>query len=251
MSFAFGALLIVLLLLPGITFRYAYIRSNSIRRSLDFSLLSEAIIMLLLALLLHGLGTWVAGWFGVNTDLRILYLFATGGDLAVTDFAYLEAGYATFVGYILLLCGLASTLGYLTQQWVVTSSLDERYKVLRTLNDWDRYFTGYALSPEQRKKLNFIQVDLLVAGSGGEAVVYSGVLVNYSLNPAQGIDQIFLSRAIRRINSDHSATPTDSMKQKYQLPGDCLVVPFSQVRNLNIVYHFVQEEPAPLSTVDT
>lgn len=105
MSFAFGALLIVLLLLPGISFRYAYIRSNSLRRSLDFSLLSEAIITLLLALLLHGAGRWIAGLFGVEPDLRPLYLFATGGDLREVDFIYLEEGHGTFLGYTLLVCG--------------------------------------------------------------------------------------------------------------------------------------------------
>lgn len=243
MTFAFGALLIVILLLPGITFRYAYIRSNSIRRSLDFSLLSEAIIMLLLALILHGLGVWLAGLFGIEPDLRTLYLFATGGTLTDADFAYLEQGYGTFVLYSLLVCGLSGTLGYAAQNLVVNSALDERYKVLRTLNDWDRYFTGYALPPEARKKLNFIQVDLLVDGHP-DNYVYSGVLINYSLNASQGIDQLFISDAIRRVNPG-SGGNRDNAHQKYEMPGDVLAIPFSEVRNLNLNYHFMQEEPAP------
>lgn len=144
---------------------------------------------------------------------------------------------------------MASALGYTLQSWVINSALDERYKVLRTLNDWDRYFTGYALPPEERERLKFIQVDLLVAGQANN-YVYSGVLVNYSLNSAQGIDQVFLSDAIRRDNPGLKPEGDTAPRQKYIMPGDVLVIPFSEVRNLNLIYHFVQEETDTLPAAD-
>ena len=250
MSFALGALLIVLLLLPGIAFRYAYIRSNSIRRSLDFSLLSEAVIMIVVALLLHTLGGWVAQTIGLTPDVRLLYLLSTGGTLVSGDYQTLADSFTPFVGYTLLLSATGVGLGYALQQLVVHRGYDQRYKGLRVLNDWDRYFTGYVLPPERRSKLNFIWVDLLVDGSGGNAVLYSGVLENYSLNREQVIDQVFISSAIRRHNLDLSGVlpgPAESMAlpPNYDLPGEYLVIPFSQVRNLNITYSYVREGTPP------
>ncbi len=248
MSFAFGALLIVLLLLPGIAFRYAYIRSNSLRRSLDFSLLSETIIMILVALLLHAIGMGVARSAGFAPDFRLVYLLGTGGVLETADFVAIEKSYLPFVGYVLLLCGTAALLGYGLQRIVLDRGYDQQYKGLRVLNDWDRYFTGYVLPAPLRSRLNFIWVDLLVDGSAGNAVLYSGVLENYSLNREQVIDQIFISSAIRRHNPDLSGAgyaPPPGRRQdqapNYDLPGDYLVIPFSQVRNLNIIYNFLQQ----------
>ena len=255
MSLAFGALLIVLLLLPGIGFRYAYIRSNSIRRSLDFSLLSEAVIMVVVALLLHTLGGAIVQALGPGPDVRILYLLATGGGLAPEDYQILANSFVPFLAYTLLLAATGVGIGYALQQLVLRKGYDQRYKGLRVLNDWDRYFTGYVLPADRRKKLNFIWVDILVDGSGGNAVLYSGVLENYSLNREQVIDQVFISSAIRRHNLDLSgvlpaADATASQPPNYDLPGEYLVIPFSQVRNLNITYSYVRpgtppEPPAP------
>ncbi len=252
MSFAFGALLIILLLLPGIVFRYAYIRSNSLRRSLDFSLLSEAIIMIVVSLLLHALGMAVARALGFDPDLRLLYLLGTGGALSADDFTTVAAGYGSFVLYVLLLCGLAGLLGFGLQRFVLRRGYDQQYKGLRVLNDWDRYFTGYVLPPPMRQRLNFIWVDLLVEGNGGQPVLYSGVLENYSLNRDQTIDQIFISSAIRRRTPDHPEPGPDTAPQlpNYDLPGDFLVVPFHQVRNLNIIYNFLQQVDANDDPVD-
>ena len=252
MSFAFGALLIVLLLLPGIIFRYAYIRSNSLRRSLDFSLLSEAITMVVVAVLLHALGIKIASYLGVQPDFRLVYLLGTGGTLNLIDYDRVASSYLPFLWYTLFLCGLAALVGYGIQRLVVSLGYDQRYKGLRVLNDWDRYFTGYVLTAEQRAKLNFTWVDLLVDGSGGNAVLYSGVLENYSLNREQVIDQIFISSAIRRHNLDLSGVlpaPMESLAHppNYDMPGDYFVIPYAQVRNVNIIYNFVQEvPPAPV-----
>ncbi|MBB4078637.1 hypothetical protein GGR28_001250 [Lewinella aquimaris] len=247
MNFAVGALFIVLLLLPGIALRYAYIRSNSIRRSLNFSLLSEAIIMLITSLLLHSAGMAVVRLLGSDPNLRLIYLLSTGGDLQAADYANFEAGYHGFVVYLLLLCAAAATIGYYLQQWVIRTGYEKDHKALQVFNDWDRYFNGYVLTNEQRQRLHFIRVDLLVDG-GGKLVVYTGALDAYTLNGEQNIDQLFISSAIRRDNlkitgsRDHPWQP--SPHTTYEMKGDYLVIPFSQVKNLNIVYVYFTEEPA-------
>ena len=253
MSFAFGALLIVLLLLPGVALRYAYIRSNSIRRSLDFSLFSEAVIMIGAASGLHAIGLGIAKLLGYALNFRLLYLFATGGPLEAADYTIVERGYGTFILYLAIVSLVGGAVGYGLQRFVLDRGYDQRHKGLRVLNDWDRYFTGYVLSDEQRKKVNLIWIDLLVDGSGGNAVLYSGVLENYTLNREQTIDQIFISGAIRRHNLELSGVLSgkdeDALRPpNYDMPGSYLVIPFRQVRNLNISYHLVEkvrEQSAP------
>ena len=211
--------------------------------------------MVVVALLLHALGGSLAQVLGYPPDARMLYLLSTGGALASDEYRILADSFVPFLGYTLLLSATGVGLGYALQQLVLRRGYDQRYKGLRVLNDWDRYFTGYVLPVEWRKKLNFIWVDILVDGSGGNAVLYSGVLENYSLNREQVIDQIFISSAIRRHNLDLSgvlpaAEATASQPPNYDLPGEYLVIPFAQVRNLNITYSYVQqgtppESPAP------
>ncbi|MCP9235857.1 DUF6338 family protein [Lewinella sp. JB7] len=247
MNFAVGALFIILLLLPGIAFRYAYIRSHSIRRSLNFSLLSEAVIMLFTALLLHSAGMAVVRLLGHDPNLHLIYLLSTGGDLQTVDYDDFESGYHGFVFYLLLICAAAATIGYLLQQLVIRAGYEKEHKALQVFNDWDRYFSGYVLTHEQRRRLHFIRVDLLVDG-GGKLVVYTGALDAYTLNSEQNIDQLFISGAIRRgnlkITGSRDQPWQPSPHTTYEMKGDYLAVPFSQVRNLNIVYVYFAEEPA-------
>ncbi|OAV44901.1 hypothetical protein [Lewinella sp. 4G2] len=258
MSLAIGALLVAILLLPGIVFRYLYIRSDALRKTIDLSLLSEAVFILIPSLLLHLFGRLVAehllGW---DINLRQIYLLLTNSS--AIDFALIDEGYPFFVGYILTLCILAGALAIGFQQLVVRLGWDERYKLLRIYNDWDKFFSGHALPKAEREQIEFIQVDVVCSSSAGD-VLYTGVLENYSLNKDQGIDRIFLSNAFRRelkddlqLDSMTVSLPADypSYRTKdfddryYALPGAYFVIPFGEIKNLNIIYNTLKETSAP------
>ncbi len=256
MNLAFGALLAAILLLPGIVFRYIYIRSDALRKSIDLSLLSEAVFILVPSLGMHVLGLlFTKHLLGWQRDLETIYLLITGGDTKDT-FSVVEDGFIYFVIYMLVLSLLAGFAGKFARKLAVWRGWDERYKFLRIYNDWDKYFSGHVLPPAERKKIDFIQVDVVVQSAEGD-VLYTGVLKNYSLNKDQGIDRLFLSNVYRRKFAEDLAStkkeqpvtppgyPTYRVKdfdsRYYALPGAYFVIPFGEIRNLNIIYNTIEE----------
>lgn len=255
MNLAIGALLVAILLLPGILFRYLYIRSDALRKTIDLSLLNEVVFILTPSLLLHLLGRgMVSGILGWEVNLQQLYLLLTNGG--GIDFAAIDAGYPKFVGYTLFLCFLGGAAGVLFQKVVVMFGWDERYKILRIYNDWDKYFSGHVLPPAEREKIDFIQLDVVVNTAKGD-VLYTGVLKNYSLNKDQGIDRVFLTNVYRRDFTNDlyaegnvpmgvpAGTPSHLVKdfdeRYYKMPGAYFVIPFGEIKNLNIIYNTLEE----------
>ncbi|MGB3799165.1 MAG: hypothetical protein WA952_05075 [Lewinella sp.] len=250
MGLAFGALFLATLLLPGIIFRYAYLRSDSLRKTVDFSLLSEAVFVLIPTLLFHALGWTVAGAVGTLLNrvpnVSALYRLTTGQLLTEDSLASLERGILPFVFYILALSALAGWSGSLVQRLVVRRGWDDHFKLLRIYNDWDKYFTGHSISRDPRRSFDYVQVDVVVAGGDGD-MLYTGALANYSLNQEQGIDRIFMEVVYRRRLRDDLPLSDDVLAdlppanreedpRYYNMPGDYLVIPFDQIRNLNISY---------------
>ncbi len=256
MNLAFGALLAAILLLPGVIFRYIYIRSDSLRKSIDLSLLSEAVFILVPSMVAHSFGLlftkYALGW---ERDLETIYYLVTGDNDGL-EFQTVENGFLYFVGYILILSLLAAFMGKWARQLAVWRGWDERYKFLRIYNDWDKYFSGHVLPPAERKKIDFIQVDVMVNSDKGD-VLYTGVLQNYSLNKDQKIDRLFLSNVYRREFTDdldenkeerEEAPPgypsyrvKDFDDRYYALPGAYFVIPFGEIMNLNIIYNTFEE----------
>ncbi|MEL7160372.1 MAG: DUF6338 family protein [Bacteroidota bacterium] len=264
MSLAFGALLAAVLLLPGIVFRYLYIRSDGLRKSIDLSLLNEAVFILSVSLILHLVGRWLTKViFQQRASLEEIYNLLTGKN--TPDFAVIDAGFSWFVLYILILCLVAALLALGLQKLVSRMGWDERFKILRIYNDWDKYFSGAILRQKTGEDFDFVQVDVLVGTSEGD-VLYSGILENYSLNKDQGIDRLFLSEVYRRDFVEdkeaksrgtvemktvmgYSVWETSPAKNKefdrryYRMPGNYFVIPFGEIRNLNIIYTKIEELP--------
>lgn len=247
MSLAIGALLVAILLLPGIIFRYLYIRSDALRKTIDLSLLSEAVFILGPSLLLHLFGLVSLGMlldYVPNVEQLYFLLTGQGGDRL--DFNAVILGFPYFVLYIFALCFIAGFLGVSLQKLVVRYGWDERYKILRIYNDWDKYFSGHVLPPEKRKRIDFVQVDVVVNTAEGD-VLYTGVLRNYTLNKEQGIDRLFMSQVYRRAFREDAAPDEALLRERavdsryYELPGNFFVIPFSEIRNLNIIYNTIEE----------
>ena len=246
MSLAVGALLVAILLLPGIVFRYLYIRSDALRKTIDLSLLNEAVFILGPSLLLHLFGlVLLDALAGYRPHVEQLYLLISGQGAERLEFDTISAGFPTFVVYILALCVVAGFMGISLQKLVVRYGWDERYKILRIYNDWDKYFSGHVLPPAEREQIDFVQVDVVVNTADGD-VLYTGILENYTLNKDQGIDRVFMSHVHRRAFRDDAA-PDGPLRARavddryYELPGNFFVVPFSEIRNLNIIYNTLEE----------
>lgn len=255
MNIAFSALLLLLTLLPGIAFRFSYLKSNSIRKSLDSSLLNEAVFVVIPALLLHLIGVWaleLTTSYSFHFD-QFYYLLvpSKGGDNL--DLNLIGDSIYIFTTYIALVSISAIIIASLIRKIVVKRGWDQAYKVLRVYNEWDLYFTGAVLDEETRATIDYVQVDVAVS-IGGSSILYTGVLESYTLNDEQSIDQLTMSQVFRRELSDDrnaggdvrgAAGALDGKGRYYEMPGNYFILPFENVQNFNITYIQLSDDPIP------
>ena len=100
MNIAFGALLIFLLLFPGIIFRIAYLEGPYSRRVIQSSLVDELVLSLIPAFFLQFVGYLLVektSIFSYGVDERTFYYLLTGQQ--GIDFAIVERGIPRFFTY--------------------------------------------------------------------------------------------------------------------------------------------------------
>ena len=138
---------------------------------------------------------------------------------------------------------------------------------MQVSNEWDILFSGRILSDKDtQKKIEFIQIDAVVESSEGD-IIYCGLLKEFRLNKTQGLDKIYLFPVYRRmLNQDLSKptggetynvtttaspiydTPIERFTSKgsdqryYQMPGHYFIIPYSQIKNINVTYLTFEKE---------
>ena len=268
MNLAFPALAIFLLVLPGTLLSYAYRRGFFQRSPVSFSTVSNEVARsVLFALLLHGIGLPVAeGVTQAEVDYEAVLLLLTGdaspntaeGRAAVRAVAR-HPGRITVYLLSINLTGLL--LGYALHWAVRRTRADLRWDVLRFKNNWHYLFTGEALAfsiPQRERSyaairemlaegVDFVFVSAVVE-QAGEASLYWGALSDFYFDAAGRLDRIVLEEAQRRaLRADRSAGEAGGIPAEderfYGIRGNFLVLPYAQIKNLNLEYFTYATEP--------
>jgi hypothetical protein len=254
MNIALGAVLILLLLFPGILLRFAYLGGPYSRKNLQTSLVDELLLSLIPAIVLQTTGFWFVEYvIRQDIDLGLLYQLITGPSPAFPqpiDFQRIEAALIFFSLYHLALFAIAVFLGRGIRQLVTRYNWDIRYHSLRFNNEWYYLLSGRIVDfpdmPGDSDSIDLVLVDVLTETKEG-SYLYCGVLQKYYLSPTQGLDRIYLSNVYRRLlKDDRTDQPADfaakeSDARYYTMPGDLFVIPFAQIRNLNVTYYTLTE----------
>lgn len=242
MSIAFGAIIFLLLFLPGILFRFTYLKSNSLRGNISTGVLSEIVFVVVPGLIFHVFGViFVERGLGreVNFD-QLYYLLVPPRAEGLLSLEEIEIGINGFLLYIFVLSAITGFFGYLARMIVLKLKLDHKFPFFRVYNELYRYFMGYVLPRKLRKKVAFIQIDVVTI-VGGQIVLYKGMLENYTFNEKQGVDQLTLYNVFRRsFQDDRKALENEKthLSKYYEMPGDYFLITFDQVQNFNVTYHF-------------
>lgn len=256
MNLAFGALLLFLLLFPGILLRISYLNGPYSRKNIQSSLVDELILSLIPALILQAVGYGLVNAFSsYHIRLEVLYQLIVGvsGPQYKPDFALIERSLSPFLGYHFLLFVIAVLAGKAARWLVKRYDLDIRFHSLRFNNDWYYLLSGRLLDfpgrPGQASAVSLIFVDALVEVKDG-SYLYSGLLEEFFLSK-DGLDRICLSQVYRRKLSDDASDRVPSELESaedegptgkafdqryYEMPGDLFVIPYAQIRNLNLSY---------------
>lgn len=269
MNIAFPALVVTLLVLPGILFRYAYRKGFFARSPSSLSTLQDEVASGILgALILNGVAVGLVSAFsraaiGFEALLALLAGWPPVEAGRIGGYLDAVAGHASSIlTYLLCVNGAGLLSGYLIHAGVRRYHLDLRYDFLRFNNEWYYTFSGEArvfdVKQEKRSvrsirkflstEIDFVFVSIVVSQEEG-AVLYWGVLNDYFFDTAGRLDKIVLESAQRRSFADdeekqqgETLPPAD--KRFYKIRGSYLVIRQQNIRTLNVGYKLIDEAEA-------
>ncbi len=241
MNFAFSALLILFLVMPGIIFFYAY-RSEHGRPAWTGTLADEVPIVLVLSTLLHAVWVCVANLIGqqlteplqVNFHAVVVLLGAQqvrdselfdNAATAISDYPV-----PVFAYFVLLWCASAA-LGRVVKKLTEKYAWDRSITFLRW-NDWYYLFNGYG--PDGSPPSPNYEGSRVTAVMG--EYVYWGILVDYVIDKNGQLDSVVIDGPKRRKLGDgekpQDDLSSDSRPGTHSINADYLVLKYSECTNL-------------------
>ncbi|WP_254561798.1 hypothetical protein [Dyadobacter diqingensis] len=156
--------------------------------------------------------------------------------------------------YIFFNLALSILLGTIAHKIVRILRLDIIFHVLRFNNQWNYYFRGDILyswdfKPSKKGKVLTTYVDIVMdVEHQGEKKIVSGILAEYTISAKTGeLDLIYLTEAKR---FSHTLQPDENdpdlppkKKGMTDVPGDCMIIPYSKVIDMNLHYHIKETNP--------
>lgn len=255
MNIALGALFIFLLLYPGILFRIAYLNGPYSRKNIQSSLVDELVLSLIPALFLQGTGYWVVqSWLNYNVHLELVYQLIIGANNPSykPDFILAQNSILPFMAYNAVLFVTALGLGKVARAVIARTKADIKYNSLRFNNDWYYLLTGKIVDfpgwPGKSTQIEYVFADVLVETKEC-SYLYCGVLEEFYFNK-DVLDRLVLTQVFRRKvekdpMKDTKSGPKAFDDRYYQMPGDVFILPFNQVRNINLTYYQLRSLPTP------
>jgi len=151
------------------------------------------------------------------------------------NFTYVQLGH--ILGYLIFLLFMSGALGTFLHLLIRLFKIDVFFKVLRFSNEWNYYFNGEILSTREfrggkKGKVLSTSVDLLIDDGTEKNKMVSGFLTQYTLSPKTGeLETIYLTNAKRYSKSESKFK---------EIPGDCFIVPFNKVIDMNLNYDTIE-----------
>jgi len=238
-AFAVSTLFLFLFILPGITFKRAYL-SSVFSRKLKFSgILDEVFWALFPSIIMHILAYFLllatASVFDFDFDLKRLLSLAL---LQQNSENYSDI----FVSY-LLYCTFVMTVsffaGHTSRKVVRGLKFDRKFKLFRFTNDWHYLLSGEFLDfpevPDHPEEVSFKLVNALTT-VGSQQMIYIGELIHFTLSDEGGLENIVLKDAKRRLLQD------DLIENRYyDIPGRYITIPYKTIININVRYFYLEE----------
>jgi hypothetical protein len=261
MNLAFPALLIFVLVLPGVILRYTYARGTWKWNSATSiqSLGDEVAYSVVIAGALHLLWTWVVSPIG-DVDLQsVLTLLAGTGSgtrddfqaaiSSATDHPYMVSGYFLSL-YITSAC-----IGYGTHILVRKCHWDRKTRLLRFKNDWHYLLSGEILEfdelPYEAGEPDGVYLSAVVKHGAGD-FLYRGIVADWTLDRDGELDRVLLRLVHRRqLSNDREAgqerDPGDvnyvGDARYYDIEGQYFILRYSEMVTVNIEYLLLDPEP--------
>jgi hypothetical protein len=273
MNIAFGALILLLLLIPGLFFRVAYLNVRYSGKTFKSTIIDETLLALAPAFIIQVCGfLFVEGVLHYSVSLSTIYGLIIS-SASFKEFEVLRRSLGSFLLYSLVLWAASWGLGYLVRNLIRFFRLDYKYPIFRFQNSWYPILKGTIVNfpgyTHLRTSIQLVWIDVIVETKEG-SYIYSGIIDDFFLSKDEGLDRIYLKNVRRRkltnepndnlelISSDADETEAANLdqlqeveidseldaldKRYYYMPGDFFIIPYSQIKNMNIRYFHLDEE---------
>lgn len=256
MSFAFPALIIFLLSLPGLILRYTYSRGFFRARSrVSFRPITDEIgYSVVIASVMHLVWCFGVTKLGFSVDFESVLILLTGYD---KDREYFGKAIASFSNspfevsfYFLSLYAFSGAMGYLIHHTIRRLRWDCKYISLRFRNEWFYLLTGEMLNFKEAKPKQYVDVQgtylSCVVHQGGTGYLYRGIIKDFYFDQQGNLDRILLVAAQRReikedrTTKERSEPATDP--RYYNIDGNYFLIRFADMKTLNVEYLLLVEE---------
>jgi len=256
MSIALVTILFFVFLFPGIFFTRFYYTEEFSKQYFKSSYYELLLSTLLPSIIIHIAGLYLAdNCLGYKLDLKSVLILLLGIDdineksIAIES---IQSSVKNIVLYNLVVWVLSGFLGYSFKKIIRKFKIDRKHKLFRFHNEWHYLITGEILDfPKidgEASKIDFVSVDAVIDTDAG-TFIYSGIIQDYLLSKQGGLELIYLTEVNRRlINDDPQNDTFDNLEDEnesddrlYFMPGDFFVLPYKEIKNINITYYEIEE----------
>ncbi len=247
MNIAFSAVLVFILVLPGLLFRYTYQRGFFRRSPVTVPSFAEDLAFSVLwAGLLHTLWLNLFALFGLRLEygpLLALLVGQFGRDQIYLDDAVLalQTAHAAITFYFLSLFAAGYGMGYAFHALVRRQRWDRTTRAFRFPNEWYYLFSGEEADVDEPN----VYVTVLLELKEG-TYLYRGILQAWYFDRQGSLERIVLEEVLRRrLSEDRDSSepylpPMRGTDERYySVEGDLLVLRYNEIKTLNVEYLYL------------
>ncbi|HMJ48242.1 MAG TPA: hypothetical protein VK498_12995 [Ferruginibacter sp.] len=245
MSIAIGAIILVLLLMPGtaaISAYYSSFTNKASRLHVPFNeLLAHGLII---SIFIHCASICILGLFNSHVDYVLLYKIIVGNTPEVTNKIF-EKAFKQFISYTLITVGVSYLVSKWIKNFIQQRNLDLIYHSLRSTSYWFHMFGARHLEepgvPGTLTEVDFVFVDVFT----DKNILYSGRLLDFNYSSAKDeLENLVLVNSQKRRFKGETIEPDKcTMTDSKLIPGNALVIKASSIVNINIFYIKLSDIP--------
>ncbi|WP_293916602.1 MULTISPECIES: hypothetical protein [unclassified Sphingobacterium] len=239
----FGIAYVVAIVIPGLIFKRFYFQGKFSKQFFDGLFVDRLLTNILWGLFIQLITIFSYCWFfdvkstELYTEINSLYTDYNQQKIPEFKFEYILHS----LRYLMATIITAIASGWGLHLLVRFLKFDILFSIFRFSNQWHYYFSGEALRFKEFKKFSngntnkviSTEVDVVVKESDGITNMFTGFLTQYTLCRTGELETIYLTDTKRFVKRD------DNRFHSKVIPGDCFVIPYNNVLNLNVRYNVV------------
>jgi hypothetical protein len=239
MNIAFTSILLFIILAPGFLFRISYNSSKLSVKDPNRNLVNDLTWSILPSIILHTFSIFLVELFTTYIidfkQLGNLLLGVTSSNKAEESFSQIRLFFYPIFFYNMVVFISSILFGYLAMKLIRKLNWDRKYRFFRFSNKWHYIFTGECLDfpevPDKFEEITEKYVNILCKVNG-KNILYSGEFFNYYVDSKGDLEAVHLTLPERR----YLENDAEDKKEYYKIPSKYLVIPNSDILNINFKY---------------